>query len=288
VAVLPGIAPLPDGSIEFSVEAAESNTYWKRFGYLTGLKLEEMDDLGAEEIYIDACRAPVTSSWVWNVVPMSSAGSFYGLLDRNGIPTHVGINVVAASGGENASATIDLTGATIVNEDEEGVFLRAAAAGWGSEGSNGGHVTMNASQQTIEGDMIVDEISSLNLYLKDSSSFSGAVNPDGEGGDVYVEIEDGSVWTLTGDSYITSLTCSAGSINLSPVLPDALVLHTGEVADRLSFLYEHDVAGVLEESAAFILTESTRLGTELRHLILIIASIYVGKVAEVLTDVVTP
>lgn len=115
----------------------------------------------------------------------------------------------------NTTATIDLTGATIVNEDSEGVFLRAAAAGWGSEGSNGGHVTMNASSQNIEGDMIVDEISSLNLYLKDSSSFSGAINSDGASGDVYVEIEDGSTWTLTGDSYITSLTCSAGSINLN-------------------------------------------------------------------------
>ena len=115
----------------------------------------------------------------------------------------------------NTTATIDLTGAAIVNEDSEGVFLRAAAAGWGSEGSNGGHVTMNASSQNIEGDMIVDEVSSLNLYLKDNSSFSGAINSDGESGDVYVEIEDGSTWTLTGDSYITSLTCSAGSINLN-------------------------------------------------------------------------
>ena len=115
----------------------------------------------------------------------------------------------------NTTATIDLTGATIVNEDSEGVFLRAAAAGWGSEGSNGGHVTMNASGQNIDGDMIVDEISSLNLYLKDNSSFSGAINSDGANGDVYVEIEDGSTWTLTGDSYITSLTCSAGSINLN-------------------------------------------------------------------------
>lgn len=115
----------------------------------------------------------------------------------------------------NTTATIDLTGATIVNEDSEGVFLRAAAAGWGSEGSNGGHVTMNASGQNIDGDMIVDEISSLNLYLKDNSSFSGAINSDGAGGDIYVEIEDGSTWTLTGDSYITSLTCSAGSINLN-------------------------------------------------------------------------
>ena len=89
----------------------------------------------------------------------------------------------------NTTASIDLTGATIVNEDEEGVFLRA--------------------------DMIVDEVSSLNLYLKESSSFNGAINSDGESGDVYVEIEDGSTWTLTGDSYITSLNCSAGSINLN-------------------------------------------------------------------------
>ena len=115
----------------------------------------------------------------------------------------------------NTTATIDLTGATIVNEDSEGVFLRAAAAGWGSEGSNGGHVTMNASGQNIDGDMIVDEVSSLNLYLKDNSSFSGSINSDGESGDVYVEVEDGSTWTLTGDSYITSLTCNAGSINLN-------------------------------------------------------------------------
>ena len=115
----------------------------------------------------------------------------------------------------NTTAAIDLSGAEILNEDEDGVFLRAAAAGWGSEGSNGGHVTLTAAQQTITGDILVDEVSTLNLYLSKNSSFTGAINPDGAAGDVYVEIEDGSTWTLTGDSYITSLTCSAGSINLN-------------------------------------------------------------------------
>ena len=115
----------------------------------------------------------------------------------------------------NTTASIDLSGVTIVNEDEEGVFLRAAAAGWGSEGSNGGHVTMTADGQEIGGDLLVDEVSTLNLYLKGSSSLSAAINPEGEEGEVYVEIEDGSTWTLTGDSYITSLTCSAGSIDLN-------------------------------------------------------------------------
>ena len=115
----------------------------------------------------------------------------------------------------NTTAAIDLSGAEILNKDEDGVFLRAAAAGWGSEGSNGGHVTLTAAQQTITGDILVDEVSTLNLYLSKNSSFTGAINPDGAAGDVYVEIEDGSTWTLTGDSYITSLRCGTDSINLN-------------------------------------------------------------------------
>ncbi len=37
----------------------------------------------------------------------------------------------------NTVATINLSDTAIVNNDDAGVFLRAAAAGWGSEGSNG-------------------------------------------------------------------------------------------------------------------------------------------------------
>lgn len=115
----------------------------------------------------------------------------------------------------NTATEINLTGATIINNDSEGYFLRAAAAGWGSEGSNGGQVNLNASQQTINGDMIVDDISVLNLYLSDGSVFTGAINSSGQEGDVYVELTGGSKWTLTGDSYITSLTCDADSIDLN-------------------------------------------------------------------------
>ena len=114
----------------------------------------------------------------------------------------------------NTVTDISLSGAKITNEGD-GVFLRAAAAGWGNEGSNGGQVTLTATNQTINGDMVVDEISNLNLYLKSKSVFTGAVNPDGQAGEVYVEIEDGSTWTLTGDSYITSLTCGANAVNLN-------------------------------------------------------------------------
>ena len=122
----------------------------------------------------------------------------------------------------NTATTIDLTDAEIINKGD-GVFLRAAAAGWGSEGSNGGHVNMTAAEQEINGDMVVDDVSELNLYLKEGSVFTGAVNSDGAAGSVYVEIEEGSKWVLTGDSYITSLTCGADAIDLN-----GFTLHVGD------------------------------------------------------------
>jgi hypothetical protein len=111
----------------------------------------------------------------------------------------------------NTATEISLSGVEITNEDAEGNFLRAEAAGWGNEGSNGGYVNLNASGQVIDGNIIVDDVSTLNMYLKDKSVFTGAINTDGQKGDVYVEIEDGSSWTLTADSYVSGLTVGKGS-----------------------------------------------------------------------------
>lgn len=115
----------------------------------------------------------------------------------------------------NTACEINLSDAQITNEDADGIFLRAEAAGWGNEGSNGGKINFTASRQTIDGDMVVDEVSVLNLYLTEGSSFTGAINADGEAGSVYVELDADSTWTLTGDSYITGLTCDADAIDLN-------------------------------------------------------------------------
>ena len=114
----------------------------------------------------------------------------------------------------NTTATITLENVEFVNLDESGVFLRAEAAGWGSEGKNGGKVNLYLNNQILEGDIAVDDISALNMYIKSGSEFTGAINADNEG-EVYVEIESGSKWVLTGDSYVTSLTCDADAIDLN-------------------------------------------------------------------------
>lgn len=114
----------------------------------------------------------------------------------------------------NTATTITLENVKISNEDASGVFLRAAAAGWGSEGSNGGKVDLYLKNQTLTGDIVVDKVSALNMYLSSGTTYTGAVNTD-NAGEVYVEIESGSKWVLSGDSYIASLTCDSDAIDLN-------------------------------------------------------------------------
>ncbi|MBR5931041.1 MAG: hypothetical protein IKZ95_03345, partial [Lachnospiraceae bacterium] len=114
----------------------------------------------------------------------------------------------------NTVTTITLEDVEIVNQDADGVFLRAAAAGWGSAGSNGGKVNLYLKDQTLDGEIIVDSVSALNMYLASDTTYTGAVNTAAEG-DIYAEIESGSKWVLTADSYITALTCDADGIDLN-------------------------------------------------------------------------
>ena len=114
----------------------------------------------------------------------------------------------------NTTAQIALEGVQI---DNAGKLLVAAGndGQWGTAGSNGSDVTLNAKAQVLAGDITVDDISSLVLSLAGNSSYTGAINADGQAGDVSVTLEAGSTWTLTGDSYITSLDGDTAGIDLN-------------------------------------------------------------------------
>ena len=114
----------------------------------------------------------------------------------------------------NVNATISLTGVTITNNDDDGAFLHAGASSWGTTGLNGGKITLYATRQSIEGDIELDGVSDMNMYLADNSYFTGAVNTSGTSARTFVSIAN-SRWTLTADSHISSLNCQAGSINLN-------------------------------------------------------------------------
>lgn len=112
----------------------------------------------------------------------------------------------------NTVAKISLSDALITNEDEEGILLRAQAAGWGNQGSNGGKVYLYLDEETVEGDIYVDEVSGLNMYIDNNSTYTGSIQNEN---DVYVSITNGSKWILTADSYVSSLTCDVDSIDLN-------------------------------------------------------------------------
>ena len=104
----------------------------------------------------------------------------------------------------NTEATITLSNVTFTYGS--GIFIDIEGTSqWGTSGSNGGDVTMTVTGQTIVGDIVVDDYSSLTLNLKSSSSFKGKFNSAKSSGTINIVIDSSSKITLTGDSYITSL-----------------------------------------------------------------------------------
>ena len=103
----------------------------------------------------------------------------------------------------NTASVINLNDA-VLNLSEDGTLLIVSAGRWGKDGRNGGRCTLNAEHQTLTGSITVDSISMLSINMTESD-FTGSINTEQEGGTVHVTMDEGSSWTLTADSYVTSL-----------------------------------------------------------------------------------
>ncbi len=115
----------------------------------------------------------------------------------------------------NATTTINLSGVDFTYAKDSDSFLILSADAWGTVGKNGGNATVNLDSQTIQGAITVDSVSSLTLNVGDSSNYTGAINATGTSGSVSVNLESGSTWTLTGDSYVSSLSGDTSGIDLN-------------------------------------------------------------------------
>ena len=105
----------------------------------------------------------------------------------------------------NTTAVINLTNNQITNTDSEGALMRIQSGKWGNSGSNGGLVTLKASNQALSGDVIADSISTLAMTLRDGSTYTGTINAEESAKNITLKLDASSTVTLTGDSYITSL-----------------------------------------------------------------------------------
>ncbi len=103
----------------------------------------------------------------------------------------------------NTKAKIKLNNVKVAAKDD--VLLSAGVDRWGRKGRNGGHVTMTAEEQTLAGNIEVNQISSVALALGKATAFTGAVNPAATAGKVELTLNEGSTWMVTADSSVDNL-----------------------------------------------------------------------------------
>ena len=141
----------------------------------------------------------------------------------------------------NTSSYITLSGVDIVRGDDTTYMLQvtgnSSSRTWGSAGRNGANCVFTAVDQVLPGDVVYDTISNLDLYLLDGSSLEGAIVCDdsfngGNTGDgvANVYIDDGSVWTVTGDSVITGTLYLAGTIENATIVDESGAVLAGDGA----------------------------------------------------------
>lgn len=124
----------------------------------------------------------------------------------------------------NTDAKIVLNNTTL--DFSSGILLNASGNNtnnWGEEGNNGGDVTLNAKYQTLTGDILCDDISSVTLNVGYNSTYEGTINGDNSGGSVVFNLGKTATLTLTGDSYVSVFTDN--DENLSNIVSNGYTLY---------------------------------------------------------------
>ena len=97
-----------------------------------------------------------------------------------------GGSLTAKNGGmfysTNTESTFVLKSVDITYADDSEYFLRVSGnnnkRGWGSSGSNGADTSFTAISQEMQGKVIWDSISVLDMYMTDGSTLTGSVEKD--------------------------------------------------------------------------------------------------------------
>jgi hypothetical protein len=104
----------------------------------------------------------------------------------------------------NTDAAIHVKGVNLTVKS--GTLLMVGAGNWGTTGANGATVVFKADGQTLNGNIICDNISTIKVQLQNQSAFEGTINKDNSAKSIALILEKSSTWSVTGTSYLTSLT----------------------------------------------------------------------------------
>lgn len=108
----------------------------------------------------------------------------------------------------NTKATVNIKNVSL--SSPSGILIKALKGDWGSDVSGsrpvrGGTVDFIADEQTLGGDIVLDENSSITAVLKNKSKFKGSVNTNNKGKKMNLMIDASSTWEVTADSFLNAL-----------------------------------------------------------------------------------
>ena len=122
----------------------------------------------------------------------------------------------------NTTADVVLSSTALDFDTSAATLLQASgndANGWGQAGSNGAAVNFTGRDQTLAGDVVADTISTVNLYLLDGTTWTGAASitdnasaASGSTSDapITVNVDGTSTWIVTDDTTISALNVADG------------------------------------------------------------------------------
>ena len=119
----------------------------------------------------------------------------------------------------NTTANILLQGTTLDYDSSAANLIQVEgndSNNWGTAGSNGGTATLTLADENVKGNVSVDTISSLALYLTGNSTWTGSAsiteNANGSTSDspITVNVDDESTWVVTADSTVSALNVASG------------------------------------------------------------------------------
>lgn len=113
----------------------------------------------------------------------------------------------------NTDAVINLENTKLNYGSNQLVTVSGNDGEWGSQGSNGGNLTLNATNQTLNGNISVANISTASFILK-SSTLTSTINSENNAKEVNLSLDSSSKWVVTGDSYVTTLTLENNDLSL--------------------------------------------------------------------------
>lgn len=104
----------------------------------------------------------------------------------------------------NASGEIHVERNSFTHKDDD--VLVAKSDDWGVKGQNGGHAVLVVQNQSLDGNVWADSISSVKVVLNKKGVLSGAINKDGNMvAEHRVVLGIGGKWNVKKDSYLTSV-----------------------------------------------------------------------------------